>query len=164
MGFFLVTGFLVMDFLDGDYAAPFPVHQSWFDMLTGLAIFWGPVVVLWRLVDWWCDKYRVRFRTYKQVMRYRPVWFQADSLQVLNSIDVVFRRRKDKPIRDAWASVNEHVNTKRPDENLDAKGAQAWDNRLIDLRANLYQLMGVAVGYNYTLDYIKRRMNVVHAQ
>jgi len=61
-------------------------------------------------------------------------------------------------VRDAWSKVISHAYTKRPDWNADQDGAKAWDNRLLDLRVDMYQLMGAAVGYNLSLDYIKTQM------
>ena len=33
--------------------------------------------------------------------------------------------------------------------------ARAWNDRMLDLRTDLYQLLGQAVGYDHTVDYIK---------
>ena len=93
-------------------------------------------------------------------MSYRApaAWLHPDSLRALNSIDTVFHMDADKPVRDAWSKVISHAYTKRPDWNADQDGAKAWDNRLLDLRVDMYQLMGAAVGYNLSLDYIKTQM------
>lgn len=88
-------------------------------------------------------------------MSYRAVWLNAESLNALNSIDVVFDKKSDKPIRDAWAAIISQANVKIP---ADEQGAGEWNARLFDLRVDLYQLMGAAVGYKHTVDYIKTQM------
>jgi hypothetical protein len=70
----------------------------------------------------------------------------------------VFAEKKDKPARDAWAKVIAHAYTQRPDWATQQEAARLWDAHLIDLRADLYQLLGAAVGYPQTLDYIKTHM------
>lgn len=37
-------------------------------------------------------------------------------------------------------------------------GAPGWSEKLLDLRVDLYQAIGRAVGYDHTIDYIKNRI------
>ncbi len=88
-------------------------------------------------------------------MSLRATWLHPDSVRTLNSIDTIFDKRSDEPVRNAWTQVIAHVNTPRPDWGVAREQAQAWDGRLVDLRVDLYQLLGQAVGYDHTVDYIK---------
>lgn len=134
------------------------VHPSWFDWITVLAIVAGPVLALFaqRALDFLREKKKQRIRLYFTAMALRGFWLHQDSVRALNSIDTVFDKKKDKPVRDAWAGVIKHAYTKRPPDS-DPVGQQTWDNRLFDLRVDLYQVLGKAVGYDHTIDYIKNQ-------
>jgi hypothetical protein len=136
------------------------VHPSWFDWITVAAIVAGPILALFaqRLLDWLREKKERRARIYFTVMSLRAVWLNPDSLRALNSIDTIFDRKGDKPVRDAWARVIAHVSTPVPNAQQLPNEAQQWSNRLLDLRVDLYQLLGKAVGYNHTVDYIKTQV------
>jgi hypothetical protein len=136
------------------------VHPSWSDWITVGAIVLGPILALFaqRLLDWMREKRSVRLNLYLTVMSYRAIWIHLDSLKALNSIDAVFDRKKDQPIREAWGAVIAHASTPRPDWNTDQEAARRWDSRLLDLRSDLYQLLGKAVGYDHSVDYIKTHM------
>ena len=133
------------------------VHPSWFDWITVAALIVGPVLALsaQRALDWLREKKNSCLQLYFTAMAYRATWLHLDSLRALNAIDVVFNKKKHEPIRDAWSKVIAHAYTRRPDWNADQEGARQWDARLTDLRADLYQLLGQAVGYDLSLDYIK---------
>jgi hypothetical protein len=133
------------------------VHPSWFDWITLAALMFGPVFALFaqRLLDFLREKKNRRVNLYLTVMSLRAAWLNPDSVRALNSIDTIFDKRSDKAVRDAWTAVITHVRTPRPDWNTAREQAQAWDDRLIDLRVDLYQLLGAAVGYDHTVDYIK---------
>jgi hypothetical protein len=132
---------------------------SWFDWITVAAIVLGPILALFaqRALDWLREKREHRVQLYLTVMSMRAFWLHPDSLRAHNAIDVVFGGRKDQAIRDAWGALLRHANSPRPDETTDLAGAQAWDARLLDLRVDLYQLLGAAVGFKHTVDYIKTR-------
>ena len=135
------------------------VHPSWFDWITVIAIVVGPILALasQRALDWLREKKSRRVQLYRTMMSYRTpaTWLNLESLRALNSIDVVFDKKGDKPIRDAWAAVIAHAATKMPD---DTEGKRRWSDRLFDLRVDLYQLIGEAVGYSHSVDYIKTQM------
>ena len=130
------------------------VHPSWFDWITVAAIIVGPVLALFaqRALDRIREKKNRRVTLYLTAMSLRATWLNQDSLRALNSLDTVFSKRGDKPIRDAWARVIAHAYTKRP---VEPEAARGWDNRMLDLRVDLYQLLGEAVGYKHTVEYIK---------
>ena len=133
------------------------IHPSWFDWVTVTAIIVGPVLALFaqRTLDWMREKKNRRAQLYLTIMSLRATWLHPDSLRALNSIDTIFDRRRDKKIRDAWAEVLRQTGVPRgttEEEN------RAWDQRLLDLRVDLYQAIGNAVGYDHTVDYIKTRL------
>jgi hypothetical protein len=136
------------------------VHPSWFDWITVAAIVAGPILALFaqRLLDWLREKKERRVKLYLTVMSLRGTWLNPDSIRALNSIDTIFEKASDKPVRDAWARVIAHVCTSRPDPTALPDESRAWDNRLTDLRVDLYQLLGTAVGYEHTVDYIKTQV------
>jgi hypothetical protein len=132
------------------------VHPSWFDWITVAAIVLGPILALFaqRVLDWIREKKKQRVQVYLTAMAFRSLWLHIDSIRALNSIDTVFDKRRDKPVRDAWAAVIAQAYVPRP-LDPDQAGQQAWDQRLLDLRMDLYQRLGTAVGYDHTLDYVK---------
>jgi hypothetical protein len=130
---------------------------TWFDWITVTALLLGPIVALLtqRLLDLLREKKKERLNLYLTIMSNRAVWLHPDSVKAHNLIDTIFCRKKDEPIRDAWAAIIAHANTERPKAEDRAK---AWDDRVYDLRVDLMQRLGVAVGYEHTVDYIKRQI------
>jgi hypothetical protein len=133
------------------------VHPSWFDWITVAALLLGPFLALLsqRVLDWLRENKQRRVNLYMTVMGLRGTWVHPDSLRALNSIDTVFDKGSDSHVREAWVKVIRHVETRRPDWDTDQDQARAWDNKLLDLRVDLYQVMGAAVGINHSVDYIK---------
>jgi len=131
-------------------------HPTWFDWITVAAIVLGPILALLaqRGLDSLREKQKRRFNVYVTAMSHRATWLHPDSLRALNSIDTIFDKKGDKPLRDAWAEVLAHVNNPSvqgaPEGELDA-----WNNRLWDRRIDLYQALGNAVGHKHTIDYLK---------
>ncbi len=122
-----------------------------------VAIFFGPVSALLvsRALDRLREKRKTRLELYHTAMSYRASWLHPDSLRALNNIDIVFNKRKDQPVREAWEKMLAHVATPRPENEA---GAKKWDDRTLDLRVDLYQQLGAAVGFEHNLDYIKTHM------
>lgn len=135
------------------------VHPSWFDWITVAAIVLGPILALFaqRALDWIREKKKQRVQLYLTAMAHRGMWLHADSVRALNSIDTIFDKRRDKPVREAWSAVLAQARIPRP-QDPDRLGQQAWEDRLLDLRVDLYQLLGSAVGYDHTVDYIKTQI------
>src|SRR6266704_3646642 len=125
---------------------------SWFDWITVAAIVLGPILVLFaqRAPDWLREKKNRRVQLYMTLMSLRANPLHPDHIRALNSIDAVFDKDSDQAVRDAWGRVLAHVAT-----NATAPG---WNERLTDLRVDLYQAVGAAVGYNHSVDYIKTRL------
>lgn len=126
-----------------------PTLSEW---LTMTAIVLGPVLALFaqRLLDWLRERRNQRVQLFLTLMSTRASILAPAHVQALNSIDVVFSRRRDTAIRDAWRALLDHMVT--PMTN------PGWADRVSDLRVVLYQAMGAAVGHNYTVDYLKRRI------
>ena len=136
-------------------------HPTWFDWITVAAIVIGPILALLtqRILDWMRREKDQRLNIYLTLMSLRATWLDPQSVRAFNSIDTVFSRSGDKPIRDAWAKVIAHSETGKekiatPDE------IRAWNDRMLDLRVDLYQAIGSAVGFDQTVDYIKTRIYV----
>ncbi len=124
----------------------------WFDWLTVAAIVIGPVLALLtqRALDRLREHKNRRVQLYLTLMSTRAVGLSPAHVQALNSIDTVFGGRGDQKIRDAWQKVLEHLATDPATER--------WGERLLDLKTDLYQAIGSAVGYNYGIDYLKTRV------
>jgi hypothetical protein len=123
---------------------------TWFEWLTVVALLLGPILALMsqRALDRIREKQQQRLRVYFTLMSTRASHLAPAHVQALNQIDVLFNRDKDAPIREAWRTLFRHIETKPT--------APGWHERLADLKADLYLVMGKAVGYTFTLDYLKR--------
>jgi hypothetical protein len=127
-------------------------HPSWFEWITVAAIVLGPILALFaqRALDWIREKKKQRLHIYFTLMSTRATPLNVDHVRALNSIDTVFSRRSDKDVREAWTKLLAHVGT-----DINAPG---WQETTLDLRVDLYQAVGKAVGYEHTVDYIKKRL------
>lgn len=126
--------------------------SAWFDWLTVFAIVLGPVLALMaqRVLDRLRENKKRRVGLYLALMATRGQPLAPTHVQALNSIDTVFNRRSDRAIRAAWQKWLAHV-------AADAT-AQGWGERFNDLKVELYQKIGSAVGYKYDIDYLKRQI------
>lgn len=126
---------------------------NWFDWITLLAVFFGPIFALMaqRLLDRIREKNRIRLHIYFTLMSLRATPLHPEHIRALNSIDTVFDRRKDQVVRDTWAKVLAHL-------GKDADGDSSWNSNLLDLRVDLYQAIGRRVGYDHTVEYIKNKI------
>jgi len=125
---------------------------AWFDWLTVAAIVLGPVLALLtqRVLDRIREKKKQRVGLYLALMSSRAQPLSPEHVRALNAIDVVFnRKRRDQTIRAAWEKWLAHAAT-------DAK-QPGWGERLNDLKVELLQAMGSAVGYEFDIDHLKRQ-------
>jgi hypothetical protein len=130
-----------------------PHPPSWFDWLTVVAIFCGPIAALLaqRGLDRFREKKNRRFQLYTTLMSLRSDPLNPDHVKALNSLDAIFDGRgKDARVRDAWGRMLAHLGTDSATPN--------WEATLIDKRVDLYQAVGKAVGYDHTIEYIKTRL------
>jgi hypothetical protein len=127
---------------------------SWFDWITLAALLLGPVFALaaQRLLDRIREKKQRRVLVYTTLMSLRAQPLHPDHVRALNSIDAIFDRHRDKEVRECWGRVLAHISTDT--------AAPRWNEILLDLRVDLYQAVGKAVGYDHTIDYIKNRVYI----
>jgi Family of unknown function (DUF6680) len=127
---------------------------AWFDWLTVVAIVAGPVLALFtqRLLDVFREKKQERIQLYLRLMGTRAAPTSPEHVQALNSIDVVFSRKSDQGIRQAWERFLAHVAL--PPQPEPAK----WWQTYLDLKIDLMHVMGTAVGYDYTTAYLRRQI------
>src|SRR5712692_8029594 len=80
---------------------------TWFEWLTVGAIILGPVLALLaqRVLDFIREKKKQRVDLFLTLMSTRMAPLAPAHVQALNSIDVVFNRRGDRKIREAWRNV-----------------------------------------------------------
>lgn len=120
------------------------------DWLTIIAIILGPILALFaqRALDSLRETRKRRVGLFFTLLTTRASPLAQAHVQALNSIDVVFIKDKDRPIREAWQRVREQMNLDpaRPD----------WSERLHDLKCDLLQVMGGALGFDFGVNYLKR--------
>lgn len=133
------------------HASPL-IAPTWFDWLTIAAIVLGPILAIatQRLIDLLREKRDRRVNLFLTLMSTRATPLAPDHINALNSIDVVFSGKRDHKIRDAWHTLLEHL---VEDENKDG-----WQERLNDLKVDIYREIGARVGYSFTTDYLKRQI------
>lgn len=128
-----------------------PEPPTWFNWLTVAAIVAGPILALLtqRLLDFLRDKRAQRLQLFMTLISTRAAQLAPDHIKALNSIDIVFDRNSDKRVRDAWHAALRQLTADptQPD----------WQERVNDLKVDLYREIGSRVGYDYTTDYLKRQ-------
>jgi hypothetical protein len=115
----------------------------------------GPILALGaqRVLDRIREKKKRRMDIFLTLMTTRASPLAPNHIQALNSIDVIFKRGwpwRDRQIRDAWHKTLAQMST-------DPSQA-GWGERVNDLKLDLYTAMGRAVGYRYTIDYLRRQV------
>jgi len=131
---------------------PPSIVPSWFDWLTVAAIVLGPILAIatQRLIDFLREKKDRRVKLFLTLMSSRATQLAPDHINALNSIDVVFSGKRDQTVRNTWHMLLEHL-------IKDANQA-GWQERVNDLKVDLYREIGVRVGYSFTTDYLKRQI------
>jgi len=129
-----------------------PSTPTWFEWITVAAIVIGPILALWvqRLLDTLRDRDQQRKRIFLTLMSTRATPLSAEHVNALNSIHVIFNRRKDQKVREAWRNFLSQL-------NLDANQL-GWQERVNDLRVDLLREIGRLVGFNFTTDSLKREI------
>ena len=100
-----------------------------------------------------------RQRLYFALMASRAQQLSPNHVQALNSIDIVFSgtSKQDQAIRAKYHAWIEQMG--RPGE-----GTAEWAERGNDLKVELYQAIGEAVGFKFSIDYLKRQAYLPVAQ
>jgi hypothetical protein len=133
-----------------------PHPPTWFDWFVVIsAIFFSPVfaVAAQRYIDRLREKKDRRVQCYLTLMSLRASPLHPDHIRALNSLDTIFDGEggQDLKIRNSWTAVLAHV-------SLPAATTPNWGERFADLRTDLYQAIGKAVGYDHSVDYVKTRV------
>jgi hypothetical protein len=123
------------------------------EILTVAAILLGPILALWtqRLLDRLREKRNRRAGIFFTLMATRAAPLSPGHVQALNSIDLVFNRRRDRDIREARQKLLDHLGAAD-------KTTADWATRILDLKVDLFQRIGKRVGYSYDVDYMKRQI------
>lgn len=133
-----------------------PPKPSWFDWLTVAAIVLGPVLALLsqRVLDRIRQRKDQRQRLFFALMASRALQLSPNHVQALNSIDTVFSgdSKEDQTIREKYRAWIEQMGR---DSNT-----PGWLERANDLKVELYQAIGEAVGFKFSIDYLKRQAYV----
>ncbi len=81
----------------------------------------------------------------------------ADHVKALNSIDLIFDRKKpkEKAIIVAWEEYLDHLNN-HPQKDDDLAGQTAWNSKVDDLLANLLKSIGNSLRYDFSIVQLKR--------
>ncbi len=121
------------------------------DWLTIAAIILGPILALLaqRVLDSLRETRKRRVGLFFTLLTTRMSPLAPNHVQALNSIDVIFTRAVDRPIREAWAKV-------RGQMSLDPEKTPGWIERLNDLKCDLLLEMGRALNFEYSVDYLKQ--------
>ena len=121
------------------------------EWLTIAAIIVGPILALGaqRALDHLRETHKRRVGLFFTLLTTRMSPLAQAHVQALNSIDVIFTRAVDRPIREAWAKVRDQM-------SLDPEKTPRWFERLNDLKCDLLQVMGSALGFEFTVDYLKQ--------
>jgi hypothetical protein len=124
------------------------------EWITLAAIIVGPVLALLvqRILDHLRQDKRQRLELYLTLMGTRGAPVSPQHVNALNSVPVVFNKRRHTKIRTALQTLLQHTGAPR------AAAPAKWDERYADLKADLLQAMGADVGYNFTVDDVKRQL------
>lgn len=121
------------------------------EWLTVMALILGPILALLaqRALDSLRETRKRRVGLFFTLLTTRMSPLAPNHVQALNSIDVIFTREADRPIREVWAKV-------RGQMNLDPDKTPRWGETLNDLKCELLQEMGRSLGFEYSVSYLKQ--------
>jgi hypothetical protein len=95
-----------------------------------------------------------KLRTFYTLMGTRAARTATEHVQALNLIDLLFRRKAEKPIIDAWETYREHLY--QDVEKMSPTQLEAWTTRGNDLFIDLMYAMSAALGYHFTKPQLQR--------
>lgn len=129
----------------------------WFNILTLIAMFMGPIVALQlqRYLERRRELQQRKLWIFRAIMSNRATILNVNYVQALNLIDIDFAgdNKKDKAVRVAWKVLLDHLST-RPEPNQAAISAS--NERATDLRVALMKTMADALGYEFDEVQIKK--------
>jgi len=126
-------------------------QPTWFEWITVAAIVLGPILALWfqRILDKIRERSEQRRRVFFTLMSTRATPLSAEHINALNSISVVYNRKRERKIREAWNQLLGQLNS---DANT-----PGWQERVNDLKVDLLREIAATVGFNFfTTDSLKR--------
>jgi len=130
------------------------------DTLMVLAVLFSPFLAVFaqRKIDIAREKRGHRLWIFRTLMATRGNRISLEHVQALNSIELFFDHpKKDKLIVEKWNEYLDHFNQgpKEGDKDYSVKSA-SWVERGDDLLADLLQIMGKSLGYEFDKVKIKR--------
>ena len=129
------------------------------DGLMILAVLLAPFVAVFvqRNLDLWREKRERKLSVFQVLMATRAAGLSAEHVRALNTIDLQFTGKSEKPVRDAWKEYRDHLYSFPREEGEDlAQRQRAWQEKSPEFLASLLQRMGFALGYDFDAVEIKK--------
>jgi hypothetical protein len=124
--------------------------------LVVVATILGPVLAV--QAQKWIERVREtrerKLRIFYALMGSRAARTSPEHVQALNLIDLLFRRKVEKAIIDAWEVYREHLS--QDTEKMTPAQLEAWTTRGNDHFNDLMYAMSMALGYRFTRPQIQR--------
>jgi hypothetical protein len=124
--------------------------------LVVVATILGPILAV--QAQKWIERLREtherKLRVFYTLMGSRAARTSAEHVQALNLIDLLFRRKAEKPIIDAWEAYREHLN--QDVEKMTPPQLDAWSTRSNDHFNDLMYAMSGALRYRFTKPQLQR--------
>jgi hypothetical protein len=110
-------------------------------------------------VQKWLEQFRSererQIRIFKTLMATRATGLSHDHVQALNLIDLEFRAKRFKKIRETWKGYLDHLGDYPKGEDIQAR-LPVWTERKADLLAELLMEMGRPLGYDFDAVHVKK--------
>ena len=124
------------------------------------AVLFSPFLAVFvqRRIDLAREKSGQKLWIFRTLMATRGKRLALEHVQALNSIELFFNNsQKDKNIIEKWNEYLDHFNQGPKDDDKDySVKINAWQEKGDDLLADLLQVMGKSLGYNFDKVKIKR--------
>ena len=134
------------------------MHLS--DVLMILAVLFSPFLAVFaqRKIDLARERSGQKLWIFRTLMATRGKRLALEHVQALNSIELFFSNpRKDKNIIEKWNEYLDHFNQAPKDDDKDYPiKINSWLEKGDDLLADLLQVMGESLGYDFDKVKIKR--------
>jgi hypothetical protein len=125
-------------------------------LVVAVATILGPILAV--QAQKWIERLREtrerKLRVFYTLMGSRAARTSPEHVQALNLIDLLFRRKAEKPVIDAWEAYRDHLN--QDAEKMTPNQQEAWITRGNDYFNALMHAMSTALGYRFTKPQIQR--------
>lgn len=125
-------------------------------LVVAVATILGPILAV--QAQKWIERLREtrerKLRVFYALMGSRAARTSPEHVQALNLIDLLFRRKAEKPIIDAWEAYREHLS--QDVEKMTPTQLDAWTSRGNDYFNDLMYAMSTALGYRFTKPQLQR--------